>query len=31
VDRAMQLRTGKEVEKLLQDEMTQRFPGTFSA
>ena len=27
VDRAMQLRTTKEIEKLLQDEMSRRFPG----
>ena len=31
VDRAMQFRTGKEVERLLQDEMARRFPGVFLA
>jgi phosphotransferase system enzyme I (PtsI) len=30
VDRAMQLRTAKEVEDLLRGEMTRRFPRTFS-
>ena len=31
VDRAMQLRTAKDVERLLQEEMSRRFPGAFAA